>query len=128
MRDFLKERPRLPLLKAVRVVIVIPILINFTLLALAVYVARKALHLKYPKAMVTSVFILEFATLVRLIWVIINGFIQARTASVMIVEKPAAVSIEGKSGNRSIEEARWVSIATFILDTLLLPSTQGMAT
>jgi hypothetical protein len=115
MRDSPSERPRLPLLKAVRFVIVLPILINLTLVALAEYVAVTALHWKYPKAVVTSVFFLASVTFTRLIWLFTNGCIQAATASVMIAENPN----QGKSGAVNY---RRVSLAT-----LLLPRTQGTA-
>ncbi|KAG0572163.1 hypothetical protein KC19_VG073500 [Ceratodon purpureus] len=89
MRGSPTEKPRLPLLKAVRFVIVVPILLNVTLIVLAAYVAEMALHSKYPNSVVTGVNSLASVTFTRLIWLIINGCIQAVTASVMVAENPS---------------------------------------
>lgn len=111
MGDSPSKKLLVQLLMAVRVVILVPILINVTLLALAVYVAIAALHSKCPQAVVASVISIAFVTSIRLIWLIINGFIQAVTASVMNAVKPIAVS----SGSKSSETDRRVSMLNNIL-------------
>lgn len=115
MREPPPEKRWLQLLKAVRFVIVIPILMTVALVALAGYVATLALHLKYPTAVVTAVFSLASVIFTRLIWLIINGCIQAVTASAMIAEKPNG----GKNGS---VKRRQVSIATLISE-IWLPRT-----
>ncbi|KAG0595205.1 hypothetical protein M758_UG149000 [Ceratodon purpureus] len=102
MRGSPTEKPRLSLLKAVRFVIVLPILINVTLIVLAMYVAVMALHSKYPNSVVTDVFFLASVAFTRLIWLVINGCIQAVTASVMIAANPS----EGQNGTVNYRR-RW---------------------
>lgn len=104
------KKPLFQFLKAVRVVILIPILIYATLVALAVYVAVAAVHSKCPRTVVLNVISLAFITFVRLIWLIVNGYIQAVTASVMNAVKPGPS--HGESGSKSSVTDRRVTIAT----------------
>jgi len=103
------KKPLFQFWKAIRVIILIPILTNVTLVALGVYVTIAALRSKCPKAVVLSVKLLVLATFLRLIWLIISGCIQSMTASVMNAVKPSPSS----GGSKSSETDRRVSIATF---------------
>lgn len=98
------KRLWLQFLKAVRVVILIPILIYVALATLAVYVAITALQSNCSAVVVTFVISLAVTTSVRVIWLIVNGCIQAGTASVMN---------EVTDGIKSTVTDRRVSIPTF---------------
>jgi len=115
------KKPLVQFLKAIRVIILLPILIYVTLVALGVYVAVAAQHSKCPTAVVVSVILLAFATFFRLIWLIINGCIQAMTASVMNAVKPSQISGDGESGSKSTEMDRRVNFATFNKGTSYFP-------
>lgn len=104
------EKPRLQLLKAVRGVILILILMNLSLFALGVCVATAQMQSKYPTEVGYAIFLAATA-LVRVIWLIVNGFIQAMTASVMSTKKPPTDCLEAKIDPEAIEidqrKQRW---------------------
>lgn len=112
------EKPRLQLLKAVRGVILILILMNLSLFALGVCVATAQMQSKYPTEVGYAIFLAATA-LVRVIWLIVNGFIQAMTASVMSTKKPPTDCLEAKIDPEAIEIDQRVSILKFIIQTLV---------
>lgn len=107
MGETLLEKLRLQKLKAVRLVILIPLFLNVSLLGVAVCAAILMWELPGSKSTVAAVVVLAVGAFLRVAWLAVIGCAQAATASAMIAEKP--VHDLPESNNKSVGNDRRVS-------------------
>lgn len=110
MGETLLEKLRLQKLKAVRLVILMPLFLNLSLLGVAVCAAILMWDRPGSKSTVSAVVVLAVGAFLRVAWLAVIGCAQAATASAMIAEKP--VHDLSESNNKSVENDRRVSSNT----------------
>jgi uncharacterized membrane protein len=110
MGETLLEKLRLQKLKAVRLVILMPLFLNLSLLGVAVCAAILMWERPGSKSTVAAVVVLAVGAFLRVAWLAVIGCAQAATASAMIAEKP--VHDLSESNNKSVENDRRVSSNT----------------